>query len=410
MSKPVRVVVVAINGYGRGYLRLMLDQAAGHDAVLAGVVDPAAEQSPDIGEVRAAGIPVHADIGDFYAKDSADLAVFSTPIQWHCPNVILALGTGSNVLCEKPLCATLDEGLRMLAAARERPGQFVAIGYNWSFSDTIGRIKGDIRAGVYGAPKALKCLVSWPRSQAYYARNDWAGMLKTRRGEWVLDSPLNNATAHFLHNMFYLCGDQPHLSAEVVDVQAELFRLNPIASFDTAAVRCHLRNGAVVHFYTTHADENCCGPLFRYEFEEGVLYGAGDTAFVGVRRNGERRVYALDPEMNGYANKLWQCVGHCRHGGVPACGIEAALEQTRVVNGAHLSMPGIVDFPAGAVARKALAGGDVQWHFPGLLATLVQCYDQQLLPSEHGAIPYARAGGTIDLRQLRHFALPGAGA
>lgn len=405
MSDPVKVVLAAINGYGRGYLQLMLNEAQAHGAVLAGVVDPAAEKSQEIGLIRERGIPVYADIREFYAKDTADLAVFSTPIQIHCANVVEALEQGSNVLCEKPLCATIDEGLTMLRAEQAHPGRFVAIGYNWSFSETIRTIKADILAGLYGAPKNLKSLVSWPRDHAYYSRNNWAGMLKTARGEWILDSPLNNATAHFLHNMFYICGEQPHLSATVTDVQAELYRLNPITSFDTCAVRCHLKNGASVHFYTTHADENTLGPIFCYEFEQGVIYGEANSAFIGVCKDGTRKTYAPEPGMNGHANKLWQCIEHCRSGGTPACGIEAALQHTRALNGAHLSMPQIVEFPAAGVARKELAEGNSMLHLPGLLASLTQCYERGLLLSEHGGIPYARAGKKVLLESLTHFEL-----
>ena len=49
-------------------------------------------------------------------------------------------------------------------------------------------------------------MVSFPRPLSYFKRNDWAGHLRTPAGEDVLDSPLNNATAHYLHNMLYVLG------------------------------------------------------------------------------------------------------------------------------------------------------------------------------------------------------------
>ena len=36
----------------------------------------------------------------FYEKHMADLVVISSPIQFHCEQVCLALSKGSNVLCE----------------------------------------------------------------------------------------------------------------------------------------------------------------------------------------------------------------------------------------------------------------------------------------------------------------------
>ena len=48
----------------------------------------------------------------------------------------------------------------------------------------------------------------WPRDERYYSRNGWAGVKRTNDGTWILDSPTNNACAHFLHNMFYVLGDR----------------------------------------------------------------------------------------------------------------------------------------------------------------------------------------------------------
>lgn len=406
MSKEVKVLLGAVNGYGMGYLDLMLDKAAAHGAVLAGVVDPAASANHRIGEINARNIPVFADTAEFYKQHTADLAVFSTPIQLHCSNVKTALAAGSNVLCEKPLCATVDEALEMKDAEEKSGGKFVAVGYNWSFSPTIQALKKDILAGVYGAPKSLKCMVSWPRNHAYYTRNNWAGGLKSARGDWILDSPMNNATAHFLHNLFFLCGSKPELSARVVDCQAELYRANPITSFDTAAVRCHLEGGVPVHFYTTHACRDCINPVAYLEFERGTIYYQFDgTPFIGRLKDGTVRQYEVCEDMNGPSHKLWQCIEHCRSGGLPACGIEASLQHTLALNGAHLSCPQIVDFPAEEVKRVDLEEGNYMMTMPPLLTILTQCYDQGILFSEHGGVKFARPGKVIDLRNLRQFSL-----
>lgn len=402
MNRDVRVVLAGINGYGRLYLDLLLDDGARHGATLAGVVDPAADRSKHRDVLRARGIPAYPSLQAFYADQRADLAVLATPIPLHRENTVTALAHGSHVLCEKPLCATLAEADAMRAAERAYPDQFVAVGYNMSFSPTIAALKDDIRAGVYGAPVALKCLVSWPRYTNYYDRNDWAGQLQTPRGEWVLDSPLHNATAHFLHNMLYVCGNRTDTAARVRSVEAELYRVNPITGFDTCAVRCRMEDGWTIHFYTTHADEASVGPLSSYVFENGVIYGEPGAGFVG-HVGGHRRSYPVDPDLDGLTNKLWRCVARCRGEDTAVCGIAAARETTRVVNAAHVSMSDIVDFPASMTVRKTLDSGLVQRAVPGLLHGLAQCYADARLPSEHGALRYARPGVAVDLADLVHY-------
>ena len=89
----------------------------------------------------------------------------------------------------------------MIAADSQAAG-FCAIGFQWSFSSAIQALKHDILAGRWGAMRQMKTIIGWPRSHAYYGRNDWAGQIRSATGQLVLDSPIANATAHFLHNCF----------------------------------------------------------------------------------------------------------------------------------------------------------------------------------------------------------------
>ena len=94
---------------------------------------------------------------EFYAADHADLAIISSPIQYHAQQSIYALDHGSNVLCEKPLCATVPDALKM-REAQNRSGKFLAVGFQWSFDNSILDLKKDIISGMLGRPKRLKTL------------------------------------------------------------------------------------------------------------------------------------------------------------------------------------------------------------------------------------------------------------
>ena len=137
--------------------------------------------------------------------------------------------------------------------ARDEAGKLVAIGYQWSFSSPIQRLKRDILAGGLGAPRRLRSVCLWPRDEVYYTRNDWAGRQRAADGSWILDSPVNNAMAHDLHNMLYLLGPSIDRSAQPVEIVAELYRANDIENFDTAALRVRTTSGAEVLFYGSHA-------------------------------------------------------------------------------------------------------------------------------------------------------------
>ena len=436
---PVSVLVVAIGGYGAHYLKALLALACpgpGAEAPgatdrqpptdllpsrcrLAGVVDPMATQSPVWPLVSGLNVPVRSSIEEFYSEGHrADLAVISSPIHWHVPQSIVALSNGSSVLCDKPLGATIQEADELIET-RDRSGRWVMIGYQWSFSSAILALKRDILAGLFGRPARCLALCCWPRDVSYYGRNDWAGRLRDEAtGRWVLDSPANNAMAHYLHNLFFVLGPEMHLSARPRTVQAELYRAYPIESCDTAICRAMTEDGAELLFYASHVTERTIDPRFRLEFEDAVISCGEDEGsdIVAVGRNGQRKRYG-SPEDTPQFQKLVAAIDRVSTRTVPCthtvgaelarpggdativCGPEAAMSQTLGVNGMHDSVSEVTCFPSSLVRRE---GAPERLFVAGLDDLLVRCYENGILPSEAG-VEWAVAGRTVDLAGYRHF-------
>jgi len=404
--------MVAIGGYGLHYLRTFWDQVPAATARLAGVVDPFARLSPIWPEVEAAGVPVADTMEAFYGtRRSIDLAVIVSPIHAHVPQSLVALAHGSDVLCDKPMGATIQEA-RALIEARDRARRLVLIGYQWSYSVAIQALKRDLLAGLYGRPRRLTTLCAWPRAMSYYRRNPWAGRLMDPESRaWVLDTPANNAMAHFLHNALFLLGPAMDRSAMPVEVQGELYRALPIESADTAACRLRTDAGADVLFLASHATELGIDPRFRLECDDAVITCGEHSRDIVARTNaGEARSYG-DPDSTSQFQKLFVAIdlAHASRGAARetdtavACGPEAAMAQTLAVNGLHESAPTIVNFPAASVCRPEADRFAVR----GLREQLLDLYRFWQLPSEAG-YEWANAGRVVDLRTYTHF--PGGSA
>src|SRR2546421_227073 len=220
MSGSIKVALAGIAGYGDSYLEVLLPKAKDAGAQLVGVVDPLPHRCRRLGELRARGIPLYSNVQSLFAAGDVDLMMIATPIHFHSPQTCFALQRGASVLCEKPLAGNLADAMRMLHAQKHASG-FVAIGFQWSFSQAVAALKRDIIGGVLGRPIQLKSIVFFPRPRGYFCRNDWAGRIRMPSGEGVLDSPVNNATSHYLHNMLYLLGASRQTSATPASVQAE---------------------------------------------------------------------------------------------------------------------------------------------------------------------------------------------
>jgi predicted dehydrogenase len=398
-KKPVTVVLSAIGGYGYHYYKALTEQFPAGAVELTAAVDPAPEKSECYADIKARGIPVYPSMEAFYDRGrTADLAVIVSPIQHHVPQSCGALQEGSHVLCEKPVCATIQEVDRLIES-RDASGRWVRIGFQLSYAAAIQNLKKDIMEGRFGRPILLKTLYLWPRGWEYYHRNDWAGRVKDDAGNWILDCPANNAMAHDLHNMLYLLGSRIDSAAEPIKITAECYRAYPIQNYDTVACRIFTQANAELLFYASHATPKKVGLCFAFEFEKAtVTYEADGDDIVAKYRNGREEHYG-SPQATPHFQKLFEAVAAVKKPTPVLCGPEAARPHTLCVNGIQESAGKIVPFPK-SKSRSDEKNG-VRW-VEGLAETLQECYQKGTLPSE-SRVSWARHRKTIYLKDYRHF-------
>ncbi len=394
MQSRIKVGLAGISGYGSLYLDALMPMVERQEIDLVGVVDPAPQRCRHLSQLERYGISIHSDLSSLYNdKQHPNLMMLATPIHLHAQQACWSLQHGSNVLCEKPLAATVRDARRIVTESTTT-SRFVAMGYQWSYSAAIQALKADIASGALGRPKRLKSLVFFPRNADYFARNGWAGRMKTAGGEAVFDGPANNAAAHYLHNMFYVLGSSRQTSAMPATTQAELYRANDIENHDTAAIRAVTEDGVEILFYASHTVPASMGPMFRFDFENAVVtYSAESVSGIVARfRNGNIKRYG-DPMLDRTA-KIRESIAAAAGDGEVACPARAAMPHVVCIAAAHASMPRITSMPQNLVTVSG-SDGDKMLTVNGLHSTLIQCFDQWLLPSEFGGLEWARPGAVI---------------
>lgn len=402
MNKPLSVLIVGIGGYGKNYVDELLDREAQGDYQIVGMVDPYPEKSPRFAEIREREIPLFPSMERFYKEKTADYVCVSSPLQFHCQQTIMALRRGAAVLCEKPLAPTIQEGREMLKV-QQNTGKPVGIGYQWSYSEAIQSLKKDIITGLFGKPLRLKTLVVWPRDFKYYNRSSWAGKKKDGNGRWILDSVASNATAHYLHNMFYVLGPEIEKSTWPERLQTELYRANNIENFDTTATRIFTDQGVELLYLVTHASAEKFEPRFCYEFEEATVYfdQDKDSQIVAEFRDGRQKIYG-NPFAERF-KKIWIMMEAARGKGSYLCGIEAALPHVLCINGMQEAVPDIVDFPEEFIKTTIDEQGNATAvYVEGLVEVLLECYNNWKLPHEIG-VKWAKRAGEFILEGYDYF-------
>ncbi len=382
MSK-LNIALCGIGGYARLYTNYILD--AGDERLNpVGLVEPYPDSCPRIAEIHERGIPVYDSLEELYKNTSVDLTVITTPIHLHTRQICTALAAGSHVLCEKPLCA--DEGdITALLDAEKTSGKKVCIGYQWSWSEAILALKADIQAGKYGTPTDWRTMVLWPRDFAYYKRGTgWAGRITSPDGTPLYDSIANNATAHYLHNLLYLLGENGAACLPDV-VEAELYRANEIENYDTCKVNMTMPGGAKLCYIASHATAGIINPLFHLRFTDGEIYYSQNKTeqsaplapawykdedynhIIALTSAGERIDYGCPfaDELRKLKGAISLALGETE--ALP-CGITAASAHTRVINYLQKNVP------IRAFREELLQRTDAKIWVDGLTEKLCACF------------------------------------
>jgi UDP-N-acetylglucosamine 3-dehydrogenase len=139
-ARELRLGLAGLGSMGRNHLRVL---SARTDLVLAAVADPVAAALADA--TAQTGAQGFAEPLAMIAEAEIDAVVIAAPTTAHVPLALAAIERGIAVLVEKPLAATIDEGMRIVVAARAS-GVPVQVGHVERFNPAVlelGRLIDD---------------------------------------------------------------------------------------------------------------------------------------------------------------------------------------------------------------------------------------------------------------------------
>lgn len=353
----IRAALVGVSGYGRWHLLMAVEQMLlGRLKLVGATVINGKEQSAICRRLERQGVRVFASFDEMMAAlaGEIDLLMLPTGIQWHAPMTIAGLQAGAHVLVEKPVAATLQE-VDAIIAARAAGDRLVAVGFQDLYVSAAHDIKTRVLSGEIGRLRRVVVRGQWPRSSAYYGRNAWAGRLKLD-GKWVLDSPVSNAFAHFLMLALFWAGDGPATVAELVELDAELYRAGRIESFDTASLRIKTANGVEILFYGSHAGREEFVPEVKLCGDAGSITWVYERAYTIRRAGRPDESLAVPDQLDTRLRVLDAMLDRLEGGSSFIVTPEMAREHTRVIDALHDYFP-IHTVPAAHVESKAGEGG-----------------------------------------------------
>jgi UDP-N-acetyl-2-amino-2-deoxyglucuronate dehydrogenase len=248
------------------------DVSSVHFGAIAGLdgVELVAVCDTDPGRLAAAtaayGVPGFMDHLSLLAEQKPEVVHISTPHDQHASLAADCLERGVNVIVEKPLAHTLDEGHRLIAAAAGSSAK-IAVCFQNRYNATAQAMHALLATGGLGNILGASATVMWQRDADYYLNRPW-------RGSWAGGGGglLMNQAIHTVDLLQWLVGEVVSVSGNA----STRFLGGTIEVEDTAEFVAEHANGARSAFYATLANAVNAPVTLDIVTEQATLSLRGD--------------------------------------------------------------------------------------------------------------------------------------
>lgn len=380
-----RIALFGVTGYASIYYQIVREWLANGSVSFVAAVVINQDQVPDVvAELNRLGVRIYASAENFFEaeKQRIDLCLIPVGIQWHARLTISALHAGMHVLVEKPLAGSIDDA-QAIRRAEEQTGRWVAVGFQDIYSTEVQLLKQRICAGAIGRIESVRLIGLWPRARSYFTRNNWAGKVSSD-GAATLDSPLNNAFAHFVNLSLFLLGNKVDESARATVQWAQVFRAHDIEMFDTAVVRGAVESGARFWFGVSHATGETREPEVLIQGEDGQIAWKHEHSYTITDRSGRTQTFSLPSTQNVRRQMFAAVLSRLINPDAFVCTTAMAEEHTRLIE--SIQIVGVLrEFPSDSVSwiKDSGAGSEIPI-VNGLAGRLDRAFESEssLMPTD----------------------------
>lgn len=238
--------------------------AAYDGAQLAGVCDPDPQRlAVAVGTYGVPGFGGHLEL---LGAVKPDVVHICTPHDRHADIAADCLARSVHVVLEKPLARTLDEGRRLVAAARASTAK-IAVCFQNRYNATAQAMHALLSSGNLGAVTGASATVMWQRAEAYYRDRPWRGTWAGGGGGLMM-----NQAIHTVDLLQWLVGEVVTVKGAVATRALD----GTIEVEDTAEFVAGHGNGARSVFYATLANAHNAPVTLEVVTERAVLSLRGD--------------------------------------------------------------------------------------------------------------------------------------
>lgn len=191
------------------------------------------------------GVAFYTDFYEMAAKERLDAVHICLPHDLHLEAASAFAKKGVNVLCEKPVAATLEQWQAMRALEKEH-GVTAAVCMQNRWNASFVALKSLLAKPECGPVRGIKVIAAWARPQSYYESAPWRASMARAGGGCMINQAL-----HTLDQMLQIAGTPFSVKGQVANLSGY-----PIEVEDTACATVRFKNGAQGLFFGSVCNEN----------------------------------------------------------------------------------------------------------------------------------------------------------
>jgi predicted dehydrogenase len=271
------------------------------------VVTAVADVVEEAASTRAAELSAQpfTDYREMLRTADVDAVDICLPHHLHADAIVAAAEAGKHVLCEKPLCLTVDEARRVSAAVHANQITLMCA-HNQLFFPSVAKARELLDAGILGTVYEVRTTDSF-HNDFDPSNMGWRASAKTSGGGELIDTGY-----HPTYLLLHLANAQP--------VEATAFlsthRLKFMEGEDSAQVLVRFANGVVGQMVTSWAYDPAPGTeKFSVVGELGSLTGTADSVTYRLR-SGEEETFEF-PETDAFVTEIGDFADCLREGRRP---------------------------------------------------------------------------------------------
>lgn len=149
----LKVGVIGCGGMGKDHIRRITEKIQG--AAVTAVSDVFEANAMAAAEI--CGAKVYADAKELIYDPQVDAIMIVSPGFAHGDSLLEAIKAGKRVFCEKPLCTTAEECLKVVEAEAAAGRHLIQVGFMRRYDKGYRQVKEALDSGYFGEPLMLHC-------------------------------------------------------------------------------------------------------------------------------------------------------------------------------------------------------------------------------------------------------------